>query len=97
MDIADELHWESYRQKDALELAHHLIYHQGEDIIELKGMVILALDSAQTDKGAVVQVLAEMTAMGRGNSPYQLATDSRRTTAGTGAAASSGGATRMGW
>ena len=32
LDIVDKLHWESYRQKDEMELAHHLIYHQGEEI-----------------------------------------------------------------
>ena len=66
----DKLHWESYKQRDELELAHHLTYHQGEEIRnqgdeikELKRMVRIALDSAQAAKGAVVQVLAEMTAM----------------------------------
>ena len=70
LDIVDKLHWESHRQKDELELAHHLLYHrgeeirhQGEDITELKRMVRLALGSAQAAKGAVVQVLADMTAM----------------------------------
>ena len=63
LDIVDKLHWEAYIQKDELELAHHLPHHQGEDIIDLKRMIILALDSAQAAKGAVVQVLAEMTAM----------------------------------
>ena len=89
-------------QKDELELAHHLIYHQGEeirnqggDIKELTRMVRIALDSAQAAKGAVVQVLADMTAMERGNSPYKMATDSRRTTAGTSAAASSIGPWRI--
>ena len=73
----DKLHWESYRHKDELELAHHLIYHQGEairnqseEIKELRRMVRIALDSAQAAKGAVVQVLADMTALERGNSPY---------------------------
>ena len=28
----DRLHWESYKQRDELELAHHLIYHQGEEV-----------------------------------------------------------------
>ena len=58
-------------------------------------MTRLALESAQAAKGAVVQVLAEMTAMERGNSPYHLAADSRINTAGAGAAASSSGPTRM--
>ena len=58
-------------------------------------MVRLALDSAQAAKGAVVQVLADMTAMERGSRPYQMAADSRRTTAGTSAAASSSGPLRM--
>ena len=98
----DKLHWESYRQKDELELAHHLIYHQGEeirnqseDIKELKRMVRIALDSAQAAKGAVVQVLADMTALERGNSPYQMASDSRRPTDGPSTAASSSGPLRM--
>ena len=51
----------------------------------------MALDSAQGAKGAVVQVLAEMTAMERGNSPYEMATDSRRPTEGPSTASSSGG------
>ena len=32
LDIVDKLHWESYKQRDELELAHHLIYHQGAEI-----------------------------------------------------------------
>ena len=58
LDIVDELHWESYRQKDELELAHHLIYHQreeirnqGDEIKEIKRMVRIALDSAHAAKG----------------------------------------------
>ena len=102
LDIVDNLHWESYRQKDELKLAHHLIYHQGEeirnqseDIKELKRMVRIALDSAQAAKGAVVQVLADMTALERGSSPYHMASDSRRPTEGPSTAASSSGPLRM--
>ena len=51
----------------------------------------MALDNAQGAKGAVVQVLAEMTALERGNSPYEMATDSRRPTEGPSTSASSGG------
>ena len=58
-------------------------------------MVRIALDSAQGAKGAVVQVLADMTAMERGNSPYDMATDSRRPTDGPSTESSSTGPWRM--
>ena len=54
-------------------------------------MVRIALDSAQAAKGAVVQVLADMTALERGNSPYRMATDIRRPTEGPSIASSSTG------
>ena len=102
LEIVDKLHWESYKQRDEFELAHHLIYHQGEEINnqgdeikELRRMVRIALDSAQAAKGAVVQVLADMTALERGNSPYRMATDSRRPTEGPSTASSSTGPWRM--
>ena len=57
----DKLHWGWYRQKDELELAHHILYHQGENIIELERIIRLALDNAPAANGAVVEVLSEMT------------------------------------
>ena len=50
-----------------------------------------ALDSAQAAKGAVVQVLHEMTAWERGNKPHGMATDNRRPTEGASTSASSAG------
>ena len=95
LHIVDKLHWEPYRQKDELELTHHLLYHQGENIIEPERMIRLALDSAQAAKGSVVQVLSEMTAQERGNSPVRIATDSRRETTRSSGGASSSGPMRM--
>ena len=95
LHIVDKLHWEPDQQRDDMELAHHLMHHQGVDISGLRRMIRVALDSAQAAKGAITELLADMTALKKGHSPYRRVTGSYRDTSRTNGAASSGGGMRM--